>query len=243
MIEKIYTKYIQSFSFESLKCKRILKKIKKYIKSKKVLDVGCGLGGMAYEMSFYASIVDGIDINKKIIDSINRSKSNLNFYSFSIQEYGIKGYEVITSFQVLEHLKNDVDALKKMKKLLKKNGYIIFSTPNSDTLKKYNFKITKKIKKLPFNLKKFFGELTKDMPHGHVRIGYNKQDFEKISSMLNMKIVEIFYEKTPIILYEIYFLLPSIIRVILSPFFSLSDILLSKINETEGISIYVVLKK
>ncbi len=245
MLEKLYIKYLQLFSSTNIKNKFILKRIIKYIKNKNVLEVGCGYGSFTYLMSLYSSSVDAIDIDKKIISSAKFSE-NVNYYNISIEEYETKKkYDTIVCLQVIEHIKNDIFAIEKMKKLLKDNGYIIISTPSSDELKKYKFPIVKILKKIISNKNnKFIGELLKESPHGHVRLGYNFNDFKKISEILDLEIVDIFYEKSSLILYEIYFILPSFLRVLLTPLFSILELFTpSRINEKNGLSIYVIFRK
>ena len=44
----------------------------------------------------------------------------------------IKKFDVITMFHVLEHLPNQVDTLKQLKKLLKPKGNIIIEIPHAN---------------------------------------------------------------------------------------------------------------
>ena len=98
-----------------------------YIKNKRWLDFGCGLGGMLNEIGCEAYSAVGLEPNKtrlkyskqkgfKIFERIDQIKDN--------------SLDVITLFHVLEHLLDPVKTLKLLKKL-DKNGIIIIEVPHA----------------------------------------------------------------------------------------------------------------
>lgn len=103
----------------------------KYIENKTVFDFGCGGGyGTEYLSRFTKKEVFGFDKNTNAIKTTNSffHKDNLIF-SASLPK---KKFDVIVSFQVIEHIKDRVEYYKKLKKLLKPNGIILISTPNKN---------------------------------------------------------------------------------------------------------------
>jgi len=121
-----------------------IKKYKKLFQAKsdqiKVLDVGCADGGLLYELSLDKKFdCYGIEPIKYIADiAINKglkvSCSTLENYECD-NEY----FDLIIMNHVIEHLPNPEEVMKKIFKLLKKDGYFCGETPCSDALEKFIF--------------------------------------------------------------------------------------------------------
>ena len=98
------------------------------------LEVGCGTGAtLEYLKSRGASYVAGIDINREAIDIASRkgldfvATANVESDQLSFSE---KEFDCIIIADVLEHLYNPWDTLKKLSHYLKDAGYILLSIPN-----------------------------------------------------------------------------------------------------------------
>jgi 2-polyprenyl-3-methyl-5-hydroxy-6-metoxy-1,4-benzoquinol methylase len=108
-------------------------KIFEYIKpGTKILDIGCSSGQLGAALKKEKSVyVVGLDIDK---DDVSRAKKNLdeayigNVESDDLSKYGAFDYVVMAD--VIEHLVQPEEALKKVKKMLNKNGKLVFSIPN-----------------------------------------------------------------------------------------------------------------
>ena len=97
--------------------KLILNYLKKFKKGGNILDVGCGFGWMLSRLNKKKWYRNGIEIND---DCYNIAKKNMeNFYK-SIEEIKNINFDVITLIHVIEHLKDPVIYLDKIKKKLKK---------------------------------------------------------------------------------------------------------------------------
>src|SRR4030043_152682 len=81
-----------------------------FVKHKTVLDFGCGSGYGSKILSESAAKVDAVDISDVAVLSAKKKypSANLNFSSLSDIDIESKKqyYDVITSFQVIEHIKN-----------------------------------------------------------------------------------------------------------------------------------------
>lgn len=96
-----------------------------------VLDIGCSSGNFAKELiSQKKCIVDGVEINPN--DAKIAAKSLRNVYVINIEtdELPEESYDIIFMGDVIEHLAQPIPALKRLQKLLKKDGKIVFSIPN-----------------------------------------------------------------------------------------------------------------
>ena len=101
-----------------------------------LLDVGCGEGvfvNYAQQNGFHAF---GIDFSQDSIDAGKRLFGLKTTYRCALQEVaektGVSQFDVITSFEVLEHLENPKKFLAGLSRLLKKDGALVISVPYRD---------------------------------------------------------------------------------------------------------------
>ena len=95
---------------------------------KRVLDLGCWNGALVKELKNEYDIY-GADINTARFD--NSIKDRLFYLDITKEVPNIKPFDAIIMSEVLEHLDNDVIALKNIAKLLNKDGILYLTTPNS----------------------------------------------------------------------------------------------------------------
>lgn len=98
-------------------------------KNSNVLDIGCGFGITPYIIAEKAKKVVAIDINKYYIERAKKtySRNNITYINADAIKYNFKdNFEYIILSNVLEHIKNRNEFLKKIKKLTK---YILIRVP------------------------------------------------------------------------------------------------------------------
>ncbi len=103
-------------------------------KSHKVLDFGCGVGYGAYILSPYAETIYAIDKEYEAIEyALEHYRSRNIVYrvgnSIDVEEF----YDVVTAFEVIEHVDEPFEVLKEIQKAIKPLGTILISTPDADT--------------------------------------------------------------------------------------------------------------
>jgi 2-polyprenyl-3-methyl-5-hydroxy-6-metoxy-1,4-benzoquinol methylase len=105
----------------------------KLYKKGSVLDVGCGEGYGTYFLSRRCKEVIGIDTFQ---DTINHCKKtyrskNLEFYKYDGKKipFSNNSFDIITCFQVIEHVKEEALFLREIKRILKADGTALFTTP------------------------------------------------------------------------------------------------------------------
>ena len=105
--------------------------------SKTVLDAACGSGyGSAILSESGAQKVVGIDNSSEAIEYCekNYKKENLEFKKDDCEKITLDAsFDVVVSFETIEHLKNQDNFLAEIKRVLKDDGIFIVSTPNTDT--------------------------------------------------------------------------------------------------------------
>ncbi len=92
-----------------------------------VLDVGCNSGMMPEVMCKQANFIYGIEIVKKLIDEakMHRQKKNIEYIYADATSYNYsncKPIDCVTMSNVLEHIENRVDFLKKLITQINWNG-------------------------------------------------------------------------------------------------------------------------
>ena len=101
-----------------------------FVKNKTVLDFGCGSGYGTEMLSKNAAKVTGVDISKEAVDYAKNNYNSDNLDFKTIAELTDEKFDVITSFQVIEHVPNDVEYIKTLKKFLNPGGHLLISTPD-----------------------------------------------------------------------------------------------------------------
>jgi 2-polyprenyl-3-methyl-5-hydroxy-6-metoxy-1,4-benzoquinol methylase len=108
------------------------------------LDIGCGTGKIVYTAKMCGWNGQGIDLNKDAIEKAR--KKGLNIKHSNIDDFkGRKNfYDVINMGDLIEHVKNPDETIRKSRDMLKKGGKLIISTPNIKSFfPKYSFWISK----------------------------------------------------------------------------------------------------
>lgn len=106
-----------------------------FIRGKDVLDCACGIGWGSYLLANGgAKSVVGVDLSPYAIESaqVFYSAENIKFILGSVDDMDSDTkFDVITSFETLEHVDNTVDFLVSLRKTIKQDGLLMLSTPNS----------------------------------------------------------------------------------------------------------------
>ena len=82
------------------------------------MDLGCGNGFLTFALAQKAKLVLGLDLNPKNIAFARKkfSAANLKYKAADITKIKKQGFDVIVLSNVLEHIKNRVSFLQKIKK-------------------------------------------------------------------------------------------------------------------------------
>ena len=108
--------------------------ISKYIdldnSSLKCLDIGTGNGAFLESINKYSKIeVDYIEPDERAINPLNLKYGN---HFVSLEEVLEKKYDLIVVNQVLEHVSDPTNFVKRITNLLNNDGYLYIDTPNRD---------------------------------------------------------------------------------------------------------------
>ena len=107
-----------------------------FIKGKRVLDIACGSGyGVHYIAVQGATQVVGVDADGKAIEYARKFHSNKSVQyiqadAHHVEELEDSSFDVIVSFETIEHLKRPHNFLLELRRLLKPGGQLFISCPN-----------------------------------------------------------------------------------------------------------------
>jgi len=107
--------------------------IKRYItKPGKLLDIGCGNGGLLLLADRDGWKTRGIELFRSLADSIKRTTGiDVKVCNFLEYEAGEdESYDLVILRHVLEHLPDPILAMNKVNSLLKSSGYAVLEFPN-----------------------------------------------------------------------------------------------------------------
>jgi SAM-dependent methyltransferase len=148
----------------------------RYIKDNDIiLEVGCGKG--AFSRKIQTSSYTGLEFSKDAIEIA--SKASIKIINQSVEIHSnshLESYDVVCSFQVLEHVSNPKSFIESCLKCLKKGGLLIISVPSDDS---------------------FIGSLKNNvlnMPPHHVT-RWSDKALQYVADRFCLKLIDIHHEK------------------------------------------------
>jgi 2-polyprenyl-3-methyl-5-hydroxy-6-metoxy-1,4-benzoquinol methylase len=160
---------------------------------KKVLDVGCASGSFVYSAKLAKLIPTGIDMDK---DSIKFGiKEGLDLRHGKLHDIKFKNgeFDAIILGNIFEHVNDPKNFLYECLRILKKNGTLIISTPNTNS---YFPKVTKWV------YEKFGIMWSHSTPPYHL-FDFSDKNLTTLLKNNNLKINKIFYSQMSL-KYSIY---------------------------------------
>jgi 2-polyprenyl-3-methyl-5-hydroxy-6-metoxy-1,4-benzoquinol methylase len=111
--------------------KNILKK--ENLNSIKLLDIGCSNGAFIFVAGKLGVECEGVEPAKNA--AIAANAAGLKVHHGCLEECNLPNntYDIITLFEVLEHIKEPVNLFKECRRLLKDKGLVIIRTANTDS--------------------------------------------------------------------------------------------------------------
>jgi SAM-dependent methyltransferase len=174
--DEFFYNQLQNFDWYYLDDKEEYKFASQYVKkSSKLLEVGSGKGAFAK----YTSLQDytGLEYSQS---AINMAKlNNINILRESIENFAdckTDYFDIVCSFQVLEHVPDPYNFLKSKVRALKPDGNLILSIPSEESFLKYAI-----------------NDFMNMPPHHLTR--WKDHTLEFIAELFNLILLEIHHEK------------------------------------------------
>lgn len=179
----------------------ILRWIKQYIgklvkekKSLSILDVGCGDGYWTELFCVKSNKVTGMDIIRSFRGNVHFEFVKGNAKKMPFADFS---FDLITSFDVIEHLKADKEFLREAKRVLKNKGELVIGTPNRERISSLILKLLGKDLSFPRNLgyNSSYGDIVHEREYTRGEISELLRQSEFKISSLSMVWFGIFYRR------------------------------------------------
>jgi len=114
--------------------KRKIDVIKKHKETGKLLDVGCAMGDFLYLARQEGFDVAGVEISTSCTDYV-KNKLGIDVHSGDLLSAQLPSntYDVVTLWDVIEHLRNPAETLNETYRILRPGGILCFSTGDIDS--------------------------------------------------------------------------------------------------------------
>ncbi len=98
----------------------------------RILEIGCGIGTVVYELSEKGHDIAGIDISGEAIDYGRKKYSDMHLEVQAAETlpYEDESFEVVLSFDLFEHIAAIDKHISEVRRVLRPGGYYLFQTPN-----------------------------------------------------------------------------------------------------------------
>lgn len=104
----------------------------RFVQGGRVLDIGCGAGYGTSELTAYARSALGVDVACEAVEyaSANYPAAKFLRASAAALPFADSSFDLITAFEVIEHLDGWRDMLHEARRVLEPDGVFLVSTPN-----------------------------------------------------------------------------------------------------------------
>lgn len=133
-VDKISNSFYDEYKLEEESYRKYflkkIKDIKKYKKKGSILDVGCGPGTFLVEAKKSGYETYGVDLSTEAVKISKGRKLNAKKDSLKEVRFRKKQFDIITTFQLIEHVLNPRLLIEQAYKKLNKGGILVIATPN-----------------------------------------------------------------------------------------------------------------
>lgn len=138
----------------------------------RVLELGCGIGSIVNELTDKGCRAIGTDISNKAIEYGKRKYPNVDLRVAAAEKLDFEdgAFDIVMSFDVIEHLKEVDEHIQEVSRVLTDGGYYVLQTPN-----KYFNSVFETIKLKSFEWKSYHPSLHSA---GQIRKRFKKHGYE-----------------------------------------------------------------
>lgn len=106
-------------------------------KTNRILDIGCGIGYFLDVAKSRGWEVYGTEYTDSAVTICKGKGITMHAGALNSQNYEAESFDVITSFEVIEHINTPNEEMERIYSLLRKGGYFYVTTPNFNSLLRY----------------------------------------------------------------------------------------------------------
>lgn len=109
--------------------------IERYVKTGKLLDIGCGRG--FFLANFTGSSIDcfGIEPRRRISEEAKKRVGENKIFCGTLKEANLPDshFDIVTMINLIEHLPSPKETLKEVNRIMKNGGLLFIETPNVES--------------------------------------------------------------------------------------------------------------
>jgi 2-polyprenyl-3-methyl-5-hydroxy-6-metoxy-1,4-benzoquinol methylase len=142
-LEEHYNGYGRNDFLSPITIKRyneILDSFEPFRNNGRLLDVGCGIGYFLEVAKTRGWEVYGTEFTDEAVEICSKKGIIINKGVLNVENYKPDFFDIITSFEVIEHINNPREELNNFNILLRKGGLVYITTPNFNSLLRYRLK-------------------------------------------------------------------------------------------------------
>lgn len=117
---------------ELRKARRFIEFIQPYLKpGDRVLDIGCGDGALVRTLQDFGAVPTGVDLDAEGARFIEQTyRIPVVVEPFETAAFADGPFDAVVATHVIEHFYEPVEAMERMRRLLRPNGMLVLETPN-----------------------------------------------------------------------------------------------------------------
>ncbi len=150
----------------------LLDEFEPFRKTGKLLDVGCGIGYFLEEAKKRGWEVYGTEYTDEAVKICSEKGVIMHQGKLDPENYNLGEFDIITSFEVIEHINNPIEEVTNFHSLLRKGGLVYVTTPNFNSLLRYRLKEAYNVITYPEHLSYY---TPKTIHQLFKRIGFSKK--------------------------------------------------------------------
>ncbi len=142
-LDNYYKDYGTNSYLSPLTIKRyneILDQFEPFRKTNKILDVGCGIGYFLEEAKKRGWEVYGTELSEKSAEICALKNIHIKQGALNADHYKQDMFDIVTSFEVIEHINYPLIDLKNIHSIMRKGGLVYVTTPNFNSLLRVKLK-------------------------------------------------------------------------------------------------------
>lgn len=153
----------------------LLDQMEKYRKTNRILDVGCGIGYFLEVAKERGWEVHGTEYTDKALEICRSKGIEMQEGKLDPSKFDHGSFDIITSFEVLEHINNPQEEVTNFNTLLRPGGLIYLTTPNFNSLLRYRLKDRYDVITYPEHLSYY---TPRTLNHLFNKAGFQKQQIQ-----------------------------------------------------------------
>lgn len=118
----------------------LLDTLEPYRRTNRLIDVGCGVGHFLVVAKERGWEVHGTEYADDAMAICTAKGIDMKQGPFNINNYEKESFDIITSFEVIEHINNPIGEVMGFNQLLRKGGAAYVTTPNFNSLQRFYLK-------------------------------------------------------------------------------------------------------